>query len=325
MEVGCTAIVVYSRALAVKSLAVSNPPRSVTVSSPAKINLFLAVTGRRDDGYHDLVSLVAPLTFGDELTAEVENRVARAEEQFRLECDVPEVPVDGRNLVLQAAAALREVTGWTEPVMFRLTKRIPLGAGLGGGSSNAVAALRALNQLSGAGLGLGQLTGLAARVGSDCALFLHDQPVIIRGRGERVEELPGSAVRRLRGRRVLLFKPAGFGVNTAWAYAQMAAGAPATYLAAADAERRLADWIAGEADATDLLFNNIDRVVFRKYLALPVMWERLRTRYGLAACLSGSGSAGFALLPPDAPVEAIAADIREAWGSGALVQVAQIA
>jgi 4-diphosphocytidyl-2-C-methyl-D-erythritol kinase len=124
---------------------------AVTVFSPAKINLYLSVTGCRDDGFHDLVSVAAPLDFGDELTATVIE--TDGESRFRLECDHPDVPVDDSNLVLKAAFTFAEATGWPalngrSGVHFKLAKRIPIGAGLGGGSSNAVAALRALNILS---------------------------------------------------------------------------------------------------------------------------------------------------------------------------------
>lgn len=308
----------------VKSLGVVNPLPTVTVFSPAKINLWLAVTGRRADGYHDLVSVVAPLEFGDQLIAEAPGNGRRAKDQFALECDDPEVPVDGSNLVLKAAAAFVGATGWKAAVAFRLTKRIPLGAGFGGGSSNAAATLRALNQLSGAGLDRATLTALAAQVGSDCPLFLPGGPVVMRGRGEQVEPLPAAAAARLRGRRVLLFKP-NFSVRTAWAYERLAAGAPAGYLPAAEAERRLAAWIAGEAGAGELLFNNLEPVVFRKFIALPALLERLRTRFGLAPRMSGSGSACFALLPDGAPVEEITGSIREAWGPWCFVQSTAIA
>jgi 4-diphosphocytidyl-2-C-methyl-D-erythritol kinase len=305
-------------------LGVVNPLPTVTVFSPAKINLWLAVTGRRADGYHDLVSVVAPLAFGDQLTAGAKGEGRGAMDQFTLECDDPEVPVDGSNLVLQAAAAFVKATGWQAAVAFRLTKRIPLGAGFGGGSSNAAAALLALNQLSGAGLDRAALTTLAAQVGSDCPLFLPGGPVVMRGRGERVEPLPAAASARWRGRRVLLFKP-NFSVRTAWAYERLAAGAPAGYLPAAEAERRLAAWVAGEAGAGELLFNNLEPVVFRKFIALPALLERLHTRFGLAPCMSGSGSACFALLPDGAPEQEIIGSIREAWGPRCFVLPTAIA
>src|SRR5258707_1195531 len=128
----------------------------VSVFSPAKLNLFLAVTGQRADGFHDLVSIAALLDFGDELHAVL------AKAGFTLTCDDPAVPVDGSNLVLKAAQAFAAATGWKGGADFALTKRIPLGAGLGGGSSNAVAALRALNQLSGGALSPAKLAEVAA-------------------------------------------------------------------------------------------------------------------------------------------------------------------
>jgi 4-diphosphocytidyl-2-C-methyl-D-erythritol kinase len=293
--------------------------RSATVFSPAKINLFLAVTGRRTDGFHDLVSVAAPLDFGDQLTA-VAGQPARAgRAQFTLECDVPEIPLDRDNLVLKAAEAFVAATGWRESVAFRLEKRIPVGAGLGGGSSNAAAALLALNRLSGAGLGRAALGTLAAAVGSDCPLFLAGGPVIMRGRGERIEALPEPAARRLRGAPFLIFKP-GLSVSTPWAYEQMVAGAPGTYLPAEEAEHRLSAWLGGTAGASELQFNNMEPVVFRKFLALPVLLKRLRIRFGLVPAMSGSGSACFASLPPGAPTGEIIATIRDAWGSGCFVQ-----
>ena len=333
---------------------------SAVVFAPAKINLFLAVTGRRADGFHDLVSVVAPLAWGDTLWVESgerkaesgkpeEKRGKRGEESgqgagesgtgqaesgeielnagaeavagdgITLECDDASVPCDGTNLIVKAARLFREATDWREPVHFRLEKRIPMGAGLGGGSSDATAALRGLDLLAGHPLAPAKLAELAARVGSDCALFLHDAPVVMRGRGEHVERLPADAAARLRGRRVLVFKP-NFGIGTPWAYQRLAAEAPASYVPAAGAEARLAAWLADpSAPAEQLLGNNLERPAFAKFLALPTLLGELRTRFALAPQLSGSGSACFALLPDNAPVPDIAATIRAAWGEAAFV------
>ncbi|MET0261608.1 MAG: 4-(cytidine 5'-diphospho)-2-C-methyl-D-erythritol kinase, partial [Rariglobus sp.] len=175
------------------------------------------------------------------------------------------------------------------------------------------------NELSGGALDEAGLARVAAQLGSDCALFLKSEPVVMRGRGEEVQTLPAAAVGRLRGRRVLIFKPS-FGINTAWAYRQMAAGAPDSYLATAKAETRLAGWIAREdAAAEELLFNNMEVPAFSKYVALPVALECLREEFGLAPRMSGSGSACFAFLPENAPVAAITARIRELWGTAAFV------
>ena len=288
----------------------------VTVSSPAKVNLFLAVTGRRVDGYHDLVSVVAPLDFGDELRAQP------APEGFTLDCDRPEVPVDESNLVLKAARAYAAATGWRGGAHFSLTKRIPLGAGLGGGSSNAVAALRALQQLAGGLLPAAKLAEVAAGLGSDCALFLGNTPVVMRGRGERVDALPEAAMRRLRGRRVLLFKP-GFAISTPWAYGRMIARGT-DYLPAAEAEARLAAWMDGTGPAEDLLLNNMEAAAFEKFVALPLLLAKLRAETGVAVRMSGSGSACFALLGEDQVTAPLVARIHECWGPGAFVQEARL-
>jgi 4-diphosphocytidyl-2-C-methyl-D-erythritol kinase len=289
---------------------------AVSVFSPAKINLFLAVTGRRSDGFHDLVSVVAPLDFGDTLRAETGGR------GFSLECDHPEVPRDASNLVLRAAEAFATATGWREPVRFHLAKRIPPGAGLGGGSSNAVAALLALSQLAGAPLAPAQVETLAAGLGSDCVLFLRQAPVVMRGRGERVELLPAPAAARLRGRQVLLFKPS-FGISTPWAYGRMVARRT-DYLAAPAAEARLAAWLGSDAPAEDLIFNNMEPAAFEKYGALPLLLGSLNGQ-GRKAAMSGSGSACYALVRDEAAARSLEGHIRARWGDAAFVQAARLA
>ncbi len=226
--------------------------------------------------------------------------------------------------MLVAARAFALATGWTKPVDFSLTKRIPAGAGLGGGSSDAAAALRALNELAGDPLTREQLSTVAAGVGSDCPLFLWPGPVVLRGRGERVEPLASTAGERLRGRRILVVKP-GFGISTPWAYGRLARGAPATYLPEAAAEGRLADWLArADAPLDELAFNSFEAVVFPKFAALPALQARLRVEFGLGLHLSGSGSAAWAFLPEAADVAAIAASVRDAWGGSALVVATRI-
>jgi 4-diphosphocytidyl-2-C-methyl-D-erythritol kinase len=281
--------------------------------SPAKLNLFLAVTGPRPDGFHDLISVASPLQWGDELTAE-------PAADFSLVCDQPGVPRDGTNLILKAAAAYRAATGWAGGAKFTLTKRIPIGAGLGGGSSNAVAALRLLNRLADGRLDAAGLGILAADLGSDCSLFLFPGPVLMYGRGELAVDLPAEGAVRLRGRRVLLFKP-DFAIATAWSYGRMRA-APKYYFPATKAEAHLAAWLGDSAaPAEALLANAMEGPAFAKFPALPVLLDRLRRDFGLAPRMSGSGSACFALLPETGgpTVPALTAAIRAAWGESALV------
>ena len=296
---------------------------AVTIFSPAKINLFLAVTGRRADGFHDLLSVAAPLAWGDSLKAERAD-TGNIGKPFALACNDPAVPTDEGNLVLRAARGFAQAARSVGGAKFTLDKRIPMGAGLGGGSSNAVAALRALNALAERPLDAGTLEGLAAAIGSDCALFLPGGPVAMRGRGERIVALPARAASRLSGRSVLIFKP-GFAISTPWAYARLAA--EQAYLPAEEAEARLSAWVEGEAPAEDLLFNSMEKVAFAKFPALPMLLERLRSRFGLVARMSGSGSGCFALLPDHNPpiLEALVAEIRGAWGPGALAIKTELA
>lgn len=292
--------------------------RTSVFPAPAKLNLFLAVTGRRSDGFHDLVSVAAPVGLCDLLHVE-------PAAGFSLTCDDSAVPLDDTNLVLKAAQVFQRATGWKGGATFFLEKRIPMGAGLGGGSSDGAAALRALNELAGKPLEPLALEKLGAEIGSDCALFLRGGPVVMRGRGERIEALPPSAAARLSGRRVLIFKPP-FGISTPWAYARLAAGAPQSYLPAAEAEARLASWINdAHAPLEALLFNNMEGPAFEKFVALPVLLAKLRAVFGYVPRMSGSGSACFALLPDDAPVAEISEVIRAEWGRGALVQDERLA
>ncbi len=297
-----------------------NASPSISVFAPAKLNLFLAVTGRRADGFHDLVSLVAPLDFGDTLRLAPLGAAGGAD---ALVCAAPGVPTDASNLVLKAAAAWRAAGGRAPWVRFELEKRTAAGAGMGGGSSDGVAALRGLQQLAEVALPEARLAELAAGLGSDCPLFLAGVPTIMRGRGERLEFLATAERARLTGRRVLVCRP-GFGIDTPWAYGRLVAGAPGSYMPAAEAEARLAAWRAGEIELEALLANSFEPVAFGKFLALPALAARLRERCGLRLHLTGSGSACFALLPESGDEAGALAVVREAWGAAAFATVARL-
>jgi len=291
----------------------------LTLFAPAKINLFLAITGPRADGFHELISLVCPLDWGDTLLLNAKPGASAD----TLECDLPEVPTDATNLVLKAAAAFRQRTA-APPAHFTLRKAVPAGAGLGGGSSDAAAALRGLNQLAAQPLGLDELRACAAEVGSDVPLFLENAPVIMRGRGEKIEVLPEAARAALRGRELLVFKPP-FGIPTAWAYKRMRAKAPEWYVPAAVAEKKLADWRRAPAWETLPLENNLEFPAFEKFASLPALLEELRQRFGLRCRMSGSGSACFALMDNRSQLPAMEQTIRAAWGPAAVMQAARLA
>ena len=145
----------------------------------------------------------------------------------------------------------------------------------------------------------------------------------MRGRGERIAPLPVSAAARLRGRRVLVFKPA-FSIPTPWAYARLAEGAPGTYLAPEAAEKRLVGWIGSAAAAEELGWNSMEAAAFAKFLALPVLRDKIESRFGCRPRMSGSGSACFTLLADDTDAAPIVAAIRESWGQSAFVREARL-
>lgn len=290
----------------------------------AKVNLSLAITGRRPDGFHDLTSLAACIALADTLEA-VE---APMNSEDSLTSDAEWLDCGPQNLVLKAAATYRAANPVpAPPVAFKLTKRIPAGAGLGGGSSNAATTLRLLNQMSRQPLPESELPGLAAQLGSDVPLFLHTSAhrqsdgspagrlIVMRGRGEVVELLDTRLNKRLRHYQVALFKPS-FPIATPWAYQQLAVSAPASYLPQDKAEELLSRFIHGQISLPDFLFNSFEACVSKKYLALPALLSQLRDA-GYPAMLSGSGSACFALTTCQTNVEQLREMITEAWGAEA--------
>lgn len=285
-------------------------------TAPAKVNLSLAVVGKRGDGFHELLSVVAPLRLADSLDWEPAARES-------LDCDDPGVPSDGSNLVLRAAALFREAHPAAPVGRFTLRKRVPHGAGLGGGSSDAAAALRLLNAASGNPLDTDALRALAAKVGSDCPLFVEPRACVLRGRGERVEVLPPALADRWSGRRVLLAKPS-FGVPTPDAYRWLASRG--VYASGTAAEAALALALrSGEAASVVALGNDLQAPVFDALPALPRGLARLRERLGIVARLTGSGSACFALLDGTVDPGAVRAVLEPEWGAGTWVALTDLA
>jgi len=286
----------------------TTPP--LRLFSPAKVNLMLCVHRKRSDGFHELTSLMAPVDLGDWL------EVGPTEEsRDRLLCDRPEVPTGPENLVLRAAEAFRERTGESRHFQFKLEKRIPMGAGLGGGSGNAATALTAVNRICGSPLATADLEKLAARVGSDCPFFVQAAPAVVRGRGERLEPVDPATAARLRELRLLVFHP-GFSVATAWAYERLAAN-PDAYAGEDEARDKLASFADG-GTLNAGYFNSFEKPVGGKFLAIPALLKILRDA-GVTCGMSGSGSACFAVWEGAASGELARCTelIRDAWGAEA--------
>src|SRR6266404_7264211 len=180
------------------------------VFAPAKINLSLKILSRREDGFHEIETLITPITLCDEMT--LDKRVSSSGIEFH--CDDPSVPKGNDNLVVRAANLFFETTKLTQGVSIGLKKKIPHGAGLGGGSSDAASALLALNELFETKLPREALAKMGETIGSDVPFFIFQSAAMCEGRGEVVTPL--KLQERLS---ILLFKP-DFAVPTAWAYSR---------------------------------------------------------------------------------------------------------
>lgn len=243
--------------------------------APAKINLSFEIKARREDGYHEIETLMAPISLADRLTIE-----PRDEPEIDFSCDDPALPGGDDNLVVRAAHLFRAATGIQTGVRIVLEKKIPHGAGLGGGSSDAASTLLGLNELFETRLDQKALMGLGAQLGSDVPFFITGSAAICRGRGELVN--PIKLERKLD---LLLVKP-DFGVPTPWAYAKW------------KESRELpgVDYSAQEFSGMRFM-NDLERPVFEKYVLLAhlKMWLRRQPEVG-AALMSGSGSTVFAVM-----------------------------
>ena len=244
------------------------------IQAPAKLNLSLRVLGRRDDGFHDIESLMVRLP---KLADELEFSEAA---KFSFSCDDPTVPGDEGNLVIKALRAYEGAAQTECRVAIHLKKFIPHGAGLGGGSSDAAATLLALDQLHDGRLGTSRLIELAAGIGSDVPFFLGDAAVRVSGRGERLESVePPPALP------ILLLKPS-FGVPTPEAYRHWLDSQEIPGI-------RYAPQII---DGLELV-NDLERPVFAKHRFLAELKQWLLRREEVrAALLCGSGSTIFAVL-----------------------------
>lgn len=253
--------------------------------APCKINLRLNVLGRRDDGFHEVDMLLAPLDLCDELEF-------REAEETRLVCDTPGVPTDGSNLVMKAVDVFEGKIGRKVHYRINLIKRVPHGAGLGGGSSDAATTLLALNELEAAGLSDGELLDIAAGLGSDVGFFINPRICRCTGRGEKVLPEPGlEDFREI----VLLLKP-GFSVSTPDAYKRWKGS-------------RFLDGVSYEEQEYGGIgfVNDLERPVFEKYMFLAEVKQWLLGRDGVkAAMMSGSGSTMFAVVDSEERGRAIA-------------------
>jgi 4-diphosphocytidyl-2-C-methyl-D-erythritol kinase len=286
-------------------------------TSPCKVNLLLNILGRRPDGFHNLETLFHPVPLCDRLVFE------RAASGLSLTCNLETLPTGPENLVVRAAMAFLAASGIKDGVRMHLEKHLPLAAGLGGGSGNAAATLRGLNDLFGSPLPDATLGGLAAQLGSDVPFFMQDQPALATGRGEILEPLP--ALKALNGIHILLVHP-GFGVSTAWAY-QALAKFPEAQNGRAGRARELATALQTRplAEAVRFFYNSLEAPVLPKHPLLQLFQDFLREHGALAALMSGSGSTTFALTPTRAAAEQLAEQLKRHFSANYWTAVVELA
>jgi len=250
--------------------------KAMQVFAPAKINLSLKILSRREDGFHEIETLIAPVSLCDEI--KIDKTTSGKEIEFH--CDDPSVPMDDGNLVVRAANLFFSATKLQPGISIELNKRIPHGAGLRGGSSDAATTLLALNQLFETSLARDELSRLGSAIGSDVPFFIFESTARCRGRGELVAptKLPEALS-------LLLFKP-DFTVSTAWAYSRWQ-----------DSREIPGVTYAAQEFLGQTFVNDLERPVFEKFvfLAQLKMWLLKQREVG-AALMSGSGSTIFAVL-----------------------------
>jgi 4-diphosphocytidyl-2-C-methyl-D-erythritol kinase len=266
---------------------------------PAKVNLYLRVLGRRDDGYHELVTVMQPLSLADELF------VTPGGNDLRFTCDRPDLPQGSDNLVWRAALAFQKAAGIEVKGHLELRKKIPVAAGLGGGSSDAAGALKALNHLYGAPLEQARLHSLAAQLGADVPFFLGRGPAVGRGIGAELRPLA------LPPYNYLLLNP-GVPLTTRWVYENLDLGR-----------------IKGNSDAPvwdpehpeRWVRNDLAEVAIRRLPELAELLEQVKQAGAVTQSVSGSGPTIFGLFPTwEAAVEAARALRRSFPGWLAVAQ-----
>jgi 4-diphosphocytidyl-2-C-methyl-D-erythritol kinase len=249
------------------------------ILSPAKINLFLQVRGKRPDGYHELFSLMCGITLFDEISLQF-----GGEESIQVYCSHPNVPADETNLAHQAARLFLNQTGSAQSLEIQLTKNIPVAAGLGGGSSNAASILLALNAHYGHPFSGKHLMEMGLKLGADVPFFIFKRPALATGIGEKLEPFEGDLPYH-----ILLLYP-GFSVSTAETYQNLNLGLTKAKKKPTSNHLKL-----NRFNPARHLTNDLEQVTAPKYPEIGLAKEKLLNQGAVGALMSGSGPTVFGL------------------------------
>ncbi|WP_417381368.1 4-(cytidine 5'-diphospho)-2-C-methyl-D-erythritol kinase [Gimesia sp.] len=287
--------------------AYSNPG-ALTVHAPAKLNLFLSIDDKRTDGFHEITSLMLSvgiydtLVFTEEPSTEVELRVAEANSLLTPRNKRQRIPGGEENLVVRAIRLIQEQTGHRQGIRIELIKRIPAEAGLGGGSSDAAAALFAANKLWRLGLSISELCEIAAKLGSDIPFFLTaSHSAICRGRGEIIE--PVSVPQCLH---FVVVRPQS-GLSTAEVYRHCRVGSHSKN----QAEQLVSKLASGQFHAlSSLMLNDLQAPAEKLNSDILILKDYFSKQSVLGHMMSGSGTAYFGVCQNRAQASQIAARLR---------------
>ncbi|RHM53160.1 4-(cytidine 5'-diphospho)-2-C-methyl-D-erythritol kinase [Mitsuokella sp. AF33-22] len=269
----------------------------ITINGEAKINLTLDILGKRPDGYHEVSMVMQSVSLYDTLQLE------RIPEGIELSIDVPWLKADDKNLAYRAAALLLAHSRVQGGVRIHLTKRIPMAAGLAGGSADAAAVLRGVNALYELGLSVDELCELAGRLGSDIPFCVRGGTMLATGRGEVLRRLPPVPAFW-----VVLAKPP-ISVSTAWAYQHYDAEGAERH---PDNDAMCRALAAGSREElAPLLCNVLESVTIKQYPVIAAYKEQMMQQGVLASMMSGSGPTVFGLLETREAAERLAAALRE--------------
>ena len=253
----------------------------ISLKAPAKVNLFLEILGKRDDGYHEIETIMQEIDLADSLQFE------ETQEGVTLECNDKNIPANQDNLVCKAANLILEECGIKKGVLINLEKNIPVGAGLGGGSSDAATTLKALNSLWKIGLNNEELMEFAAKLGSDIPFFINGKTALCRGRGELITPVEV----RNRMDYIILFPRVHISTETIYKNLKI------------DLTKKRKDVsffldalkYSEVASISKLLFNRLEEIIFATYPDLLQVKSTLESFDFCGLSISGSGSAFFGL------------------------------
>ncbi|MBU2622217.1 MAG: 4-(cytidine 5'-diphospho)-2-C-methyl-D-erythritol kinase [Proteobacteria bacterium] len=248
------------------------------ILSPAKINLFLHVSGKRPDGYHDIVSLICCVSLYDVMSFDFGGGITT------VTCTDPEIPCDERNHALKAASLFLGKFRKNEGVRIHIEKNIPAGAGLGGGSSNAATVLSCLNKWFGNPFPVEEIMAMGLEIGADVPFFLYRKPALATGIGEKLKEYPLKLPYK-----ILIVYP-GFGVLTQEVYNNL-------NLRLTNCKNKLKKLIFVQEFHAKLLCNDLESVTVSKYPEINEAKEAILKQGAAGALMSGSGSSVFGLFP----------------------------